>query len=204
MKILKTKNYIFGVVLNEDGSLAITYEYRKCDKGQWGSCGSLPHENAGSLIGCYGGVNGVLDRCKEIERETLEEEVKQINEHNLATLERQKVVESQREEGRRERIENEYAEVFGIGNSVESTLPNIKVLLRKLNMQNWGSWELPAMSVGYSCHQYDCDGKIATTIKLDQPVEGYTKLQYGAPRGHLTGYTNIDMAIIESEEADKK
>ena len=65
---------------------------------------------------------------------------------------------------------------------------------------NWGVWKLPAMTIGYSCNQYDCDGKSAVTIKLDEPVNGYTKLSYGAPRGHLTAYTNIDRAIFLTEE----
>lgn len=41
----------------------------------------------------------------------------------------------------------------------------------------------------YQCNQYDCDGKTATTIKLDQPISVGgrmgTQFVYGAPRGHL-------------------
>ena len=51
------------------------------------------------------------------------------------------------------------------------------------------------MTIGYQCNQYDCDGKMATTIKLDEPImvagEMGTMFQYGAPRGHLTKYERI-------------
>jgi hypothetical protein len=67
---------------------------------------------------------------------------------------------------------------------------------------NWGVWKLPAMTIGYSCNQYDCDGKSAVTIKLDEPVNGFTNLSYGTPRGHLTAYTNIDRAIFLTEEKE--
>lgn len=59
----------------------------------------------------------------------------------------------------------------------------------------WGVWNLPKMTVGYVCHQYDCDGKTATTIKLDTPVMFFEKPEtmfvYGNPRGHLENYTKI-------------
>lgn len=74
---------------------------------------------------------------------------------------------------------------------IESTLENIKLVLMVLNSQNWGSWKLPKMTIGYSANQFDCDGKTATTIKLDKPVEGNTMYSYNAPRGHLTKYTNL-------------
>lgn len=84
---------------------------------------------------------------------------------------------------------------------IPTTYRNISIVLRHLNEQNWGSWELPKMSIGYSCNQYDCDGKIATTMKLDQPIDitDYTDspdslpemvsmFQVGAPHGHLMKY----------------
>lgn len=74
---------------------------------------------------------------------------------------------------------------------IESTLENIKLVLMVLNSQNWGSWKLPQMTIGYSVNQYDCDGKTATTIKLDEAVEGEKLYSYGAPRGHLSKYTNL-------------
>lgn len=92
------------------------------------------------------------------------------------------------------RNEEEYHAVFN-GDTVETTVENIRTLLRYLNDINWGVWQLPSMTIGYSCHQYDCDGKTATTIKLDRPIEyrgeKVTKFQYGAPSGHLRDYCRI-------------
>ena len=51
------------------------------------------------------------------------------------------------------------------------------------------------MTIGYTCNQYDCDGKTATTIKLDRPIEYYgeqvSQFQHGAPSGHLRNYRRI-------------
>lgn len=92
------------------------------------------------------------------------------------------------------RNEEKYHAVFN-GDTVETTVENIRTLLRYLNDINWGVWQLPSMTIGYSCHQYDCDGKTATTIKLDRPIEyrgeKVTRFQYGAPRGHLCDYCRI-------------
>jgi hypothetical protein len=77
----------------------------------------------------------------------------------------------------------------------ETNADSVYVLLRKLNSENWGGWELPKMTIGYTCNQYDCDGKTATTIKLDSPIivsdEEGTMFQYGAPVGHLRKYRRI-------------
>lgn len=78
---------------------------------------------------------------------------------------------------------------------IQATVPNIRTLLLHLNEQNWGSWKLPTLSIGYSANQYDCDGKIASTIKLDKPIsdkewgiENETKFKVGGKRGHLNNY----------------
>ena len=81
------------------------------------------------------------------------------------------------------------------GGVLESNFANIYLLLEYLNTQNWGGWELPKMTIGYSCAQYDCDGKQATTIKLDEPIEYdgelLIKFEVGAPFRHLTKYKKI-------------
>jgi hypothetical protein len=57
---------------------------------------------------------------------------------------------------------------------------------------NWGAWQLPKMSIGYSAHQYDCDGQQASTITLDKPIDYYgekvSKFKVGGGRLHLTKY----------------
>lgn len=85
--------------------------------------------------------------------------------------------------------------MFTDGATVESTPHNIYVLLSYLNTQNWGTWNLPKMTIGYKCNQYDCDGKQVTTIILDKPIlykgEMLSHFQVGAPRGHLTQYAKL-------------
>ena len=201
MKVLRTKTYFCGVTQNPDGTLNITAEYQHIGHGKWVNTHSTPlsEREAASLIGSMGGIEQLLNRCEDIE--DLAAIVNQRNEANKATQERMATANAAKAEERRQRREKEYLAAFGDGKTAtESTLENIAILLKHLNEQNWGAWRLPPMTIGYSCHQYDCDGHTATSIKLDQPVNGYTKLQYGAPRGYLTAYTQIDRAIITSEE----
>lgn len=198
MKILKTKSYYFGVKVNADGTLSITAEYQHVGSGKWINCHSAEWENAEALIGSMGGRENLLARCIEVD--DLAAVVNERNEANKAARTRQAAGDAAKMEARIAKAEEEYRAVFGDGSkATESTLENIAVLLRYLNTMNWGGWHLPTMTVGYACHQYDCDGKTATTITLDEPVEGYTKLQYGAPHGHLTGYTHVDRAILNRE-----
>lgn len=82
--------------------------------------------------------------------------------------------------------------------TIPATVNNIRIMLHYLNTINWGLWKLPKLSVGYSANQYDCEGKQATTIKLDEPIsdeeygiENETMFQTGAPRGHLTTYQRL-------------
>ena len=84
--------------------------------------------------------------------------------------------------------------------SIPSTIENIKLIATVLSEQNWGSWELPKMTIGYSANQYDCDGKIAVTIILDKPIEfkdyfenkmKESKFSFGTPRGHLEKYYKL-------------
>lgn len=79
---------------------------------------------------------------------------------------------------------------------VKANADNVYVLLNYLNCRNWGAWgQLPRMSVGYSCNQYDCDGRTATTIILDRPIivdgESGTRFEIGAPHGYLRNYRRI-------------
>lgn len=198
MKILKTKNYYFGIELNADKSLNITAEYQHIGNGKWISCHSMPWPDAAALIGSVGGVDKVLVRCEDID--DLAALVEGRNAANIASRERRAAADAEKAQNKFLRISEDYEKAFVGKEVVESTLANIAILLKYLNTMNWGVWKLPAMTIGYSCNQYDCDGKSAVTIKLDEPVNGYTNLSYGVPRGHLTAYTNIDRAIFLTEE----
>lgn len=194
MKILKTKSYYFGVAVNSDGTLNITAEYKHIGNGQWRSCHSEPWSNTAALIGSYGSAEALLEQCEEID--DLATVIVNRNAFNAADRKRQAAAEATIEERLKQTVNRRYAEVFGDGSTVvDSTLENIAVLLRYLNTHNWGGWQLPPMTIGYQCNQYDCNGRVATTIILDKPVYGYTRLQFGAPRGHLGAYTAIDKAL---------
>ena len=85
-------------------------------------------------------------------------------------------------------LENEIKE----GKVFDANLENIRRILLYLNSMNWGVWQLPKMTCGYSAHQYDCDGHQASTITLDKPIdycgEKVTKFKVGGGRLHLTKY----------------
>lgn len=85
-------------------------------------------------------------------------------------------------------LENEIKE----GKVFDVNLENIRRILLYLNSMNWGVWQLPKMTCGYSAHQYDCDGHQASTITLDEPIDYYgekvSKFKVGGGRLHLTKY----------------
>jgi hypothetical protein len=188
MLIFRTKRVIYRVETNEDGTLTVFKEYQ-CTKNMnvWEYYGK-EYQDAGMLIKQQGGREAFLDRCEYVDS------VRDI----ISILNAEKV------KGRIERINQElemkkkaeeaYEQAFN-QEVTESNAENIYILLRYLNTQNWGLWRLPKMTIGYACNQYDCDGKTATVIKLDQPIKVGgrmgTKFQYGAPRGHLTKYERI-------------
>jgi hypothetical protein len=104
---------------------------------------------------------------------------------NLKNLSNERDIEARR----REQVAKAY-EAIATG-TIEATLDNIKVVGEYLRTQNWGSWTLPAMSIGYSALQYDCEGQTAVAFIFNSPVEGYKKIAVGAKRGHLNGYYHI-------------
>lgn len=175
MKILQTNTAVYQVRQKEDGTLSITL------------CGD-PIKNAGRFIMQLGGVEGVLARCKEY----IEEEWKAKLERDKAVRKAARENALAREEKYREQHEAEYRTLLAKSEVIETTPENIGIVLRYLNDYNWGSWTLPKMTIGYACHQYDCDGKQATTMTLDSPIEVdgemMDKFQTGALGGHLTKY----------------
>ena len=169
----------FIVEQNQDGTLRIS----KASTMQ-------PLKNAGLFIVSQGGINAILANCKEVSDEDFAKDRKQL----LLRHEQAKQRSQELAMANRKRHEEEYNSVFN-GDVVETTVENIRTLLRYLNDINWGAWQLPRMTIGYICNQYDCNGKLATTIKLNRPIEyrgeKVTQFQYGAPSGHLRGYYRI-------------
>lgn len=79
---------------------------------------------------------------------------------------------------------------------VPATIENITAILRYYKMQEAVDDLLP-MTIGYSCNEYDCDGKYAVAIKLDRPIvynedgDMSDRFVCGAPRGHLVKYKRV-------------
>ena len=189
MKYFVSKRYVLLVKQNEDGSLFLTKD------------GVNSMENAGWFINSMGGIQSVLNRC--IESDMSFDEFKQQQElikaeqakrkaeaYLLASIDAQKRKEGYKAEY--EALKAQYA-----GGAIPTTYENIGVVLRGLNAQNWGGWELPKMTIGYRCNQYNCDVKIASTMVLDEPInissdpeykEMESRFQVGAPHGHLIKY----------------
>ena len=153
MMKLRTNSRDLDVVVNNDGTITIT-------------CNHEPINNPGQFIHQMGGINAVLTRCKEYTAAEWQAELEREQSAKLAA----KVAARQRCEQLIKEHELAYHEVFGVGDVVESTPKTIYILLSYLNDNNWGSWKLPKMSIGYRCNQYDCDGKQATTITLDKAI----------------------------------
>ena len=88
-------------------------------------------------------------------------------------------------------LENE----IKVGKVFEANVDNLSRILYYLNSMNWGVWRLPNMSVGYSAHQYDDNGRNVTTISLDEPINYYgemiSKFKVGGSRNFLPKYRFI-------------
>lgn len=180
MKILKTNKTDYKVVVNQDGTLTIT-DLRK---------NNASIQNPGALIMSMGGINGVLLRCEEISEEDYAEELEKQKVEKEAAA--QKSAKNRME--RELQIKSEFDTAFS-NEITESTIENITILLYYLNSINWGMWKLPKMTIGYSCHQYDCNGQTATTITLDKPIDYdgqmLTRFVVGAGPRHLANYTQL-------------
>lgn len=174
-----TSKKSFLVEQNPDGTLLITK-----------TSTMKPLENAGSFIVSQGGIDAILSKCKEVTDEQFLEDRKQL----LMRNEQAKQHSQELALANRKHHEQAYLSVFS-GDTVEATVENIRILLCYLNDINWGVWQLPSMTIGYTCNQYDCDGKIATTLTLDTPIEyrgeQVTQFQHGAPSGHLRHYHRL-------------
>lgn len=166
------------VTQNEDGTLYITENGEQI-------------KNPGNFIYGMGGIEAVLARCKEMtEEELIAENKRKLDEKAARIAEAERI-----EKERIACVEKAYLAVFDGTGTVEASPQNISILLSYLNTKNCGTWALPKMSIGYQCNQYDCDGRQATTIKLDTPIpyngEMVSQFQTGAPRGHLNKYHRI-------------
>ena len=192
-KIFRTTRVIYRVEQNENGTLDIYREYYSLKKmDHWNKDGRR-FDNAGSLIITAGGIEGLLSKCEDVD--DIEGMIDRLNEEKKAVREKASQMRSRQYQEQSDAAASEYHRLFDGVDVVGTTAKTVYALLRYLNTVNWGTWSLPKMSIGYTCNQYDCDGRTATTIKLDEPilVGGSMGKQfvYGAPRGHLMRYERI-------------
>lgn len=192
-KIFKTKRVIYRVEKNENGTLDIYREYYSLkNMDHWEKDGRM-FLNAGSLIITAGGIDGLLSQCEDVE--DIDGMIAELNVVKAEIRRKANAERLRQQTSASNMAEDNYHQLFDGVEVVETKAETVYALLRYLNTKNWGVWSLPKMSIGYQCNQYDCDGKTATTIKLDQPicVGGRMGRQYvyGAPRGHLEKYERI-------------
>lgn len=192
-KIFRTARVIYRVEKNENGTLDIYREYYSLKKMDHWNKDGRKFDNAGSLIITAGGIEGLLSKCEEVD--DIEGMVARLNEEKKSVREKASQMRLRQEQVQSSAAETEYHRLFDGVDVIETNAKTVYALLRYLNTVNWGVWNLPKMSVSYTCNQYDCGGRTATTIKLDEPimVGGSMGKQfvYGAPRGHLAQYERI-------------
>ena len=179
-----SKTRVLDVQKNEDGTLLISN----------GDGKSISF--AGSLIHSLGGIDAFMSKCVQSEKSAPEVAAERDVKAALTKDERdrQKIINQQAKEDYEKSIIKAYKELEKL-DIIPTTIENISIILQYLNMQNWGTWKLPKMEIGYSCHQYDCGGKLAATMILDRPInyDGVmvSRFEVGAPRGYLTKYQKI-------------
>ena len=193
MKIFKTTRVIYRIEVNTDGTLTIFREYFSTAKMTYWAKDGRQYNKTDLLIDEQGGIESLLSKCEDID--DIDNYIHDLSVEKRAFRERVSQERVRQMEKMIAKSRADYERVFEGKDVVESTAESIYILLAYLNTENWGCWRLPKMTIGYSCHQYDCDGKTATTIRLDQPVKVGgrmgTMFEYGAPRGHLTKYQPI-------------
>lgn len=181
----KSSGRFYAVRKNEDNTIVIS-----------NTTSGESIANAGLLICNMGGVDAVLSKCEESDI-PVEEVREQAHIRRLHSEQSQKKrVADKAEEKRKSATDNYNRLLEQCGGKVPVTYDNLKTVMCYLATQNWGSWELPKMSVPYVARQYDCDGKTAVTIILDEPstepeIENEKCFVYGNPHGYLTKYRKI-------------
>ena len=184
-----TKKNVYLITKNDNGTLTFTPEA----------------PNAGAMIMQRGGISAFIDHCIEDERSFNEF----VEDRELVAKKQKEYREAMRLQSanaEKESVAKAYNEMLskygmGVGNidksvAIEASVYNLYVLMRYLRSIPRGQWQLPTLSQGYSVNQYDCNGKIAVTIILNDGIttedgKVIKKLQYGAPMGHLSNYNNI-------------
>lgn len=178
--IIETQRSFYLVVKNENGSLTLKKGFDQKEIS-----------NAGHTIFNFGGVDGTLAKC--VEYDSLEDYLAFKRERSAKVQEERDKRNKEYEVTVAKRLEEETLQLEGLLklDTIPATMANIELVIAWLSRQNWGGWSLPKMSIGYSAAQYDCDGKMVTTMKFDKKVDGGNMFKTPAPKGHLEKYQTI-------------
>lgn len=147
-------------------------------------------KNPGMFINEMGGVDAILQRCRQTEKSA-----KDIADEILAEKEERKSANANLLAEKKEAIVKAYKHLVAKG-TIETTPENIEIVLRFLNTKNWGLWSLPKMTIPYHVNQYQINAtQTATTMVIDNPVdyEGkkIAKFVVGARVSHLSSYAHL-------------
>ena len=149
-------------------------------------------KNPGLFVNTMGGIDEILRRCQQTEKSA-----KEVADGIEAAKAAKKAANALRIEAEKATVIKDYEALKSEG-TIETTSKNIKIVLRYLNTQNWGLWELPTMSIGYKVCQYQVgknEENTATTITLDTPIlyngKRASKFVVGAPVRYLPLYTHL-------------
>lgn len=181
----KSSGRFYAVRKNEDNTIVIS-----------NTTSGESIANAGLLICNMGGIDAVLSKCEEsdIPVEEVREQayIQQLHSEQA----RKKRASYKAQEEQKAIIDNYNRLLEQCEGEIPVTYDNLRTVMRYLATQNWGSWKLPKMSVSYAAHQYDCNGRTAVTIVLDEPstdpeIANEKCFVYGNPHGHLMKYRKI-------------
>ncbi len=177
-----SKRLALKVEQNQDGTLNLTNYHD-----------GTPFADAGMLIKSTGSIDNFLALCIDEERAKARMEAQRI----CATPEyrKEQARRSAQRAAEREALATiQHKAAFdALPRPIPATYDNIGVVLRYLRDQNYGTVDLPSMTIGYTFNMYDCDGKLAAAMVMDKDIiedgENFgRKFQVGAPSGHLMKY----------------
>lgn len=178
--IIETQKSFYSVIKNDDGSLIL-----KKGVNQKEIC------NPGQTIFNMGGVQGVIDKCKEYKSLESFLDFRNDRDEKVRIERHRRNVEWEEQRAKRDKEDEAKINALLSLKIIPATMDNIELIIAWLNRQNWGAWSLPKMSIGYSAQQYDCDGKQVTVMKFDKKIDGENMFKTPAPKRHLEKYQTI-------------
>lgn len=174
-----TKKNVFLITRDQDGFLEFFPKNRE----------------AGNLIKQHGGIDNFLQICK-VDARPYDQVLAEFKQKLADAEEERKRVASERKKKESEIIKSEYDALIQDGGEIEVSPKNLRVIMRYLRTINWGMWNLPKLSQGYSANQHDCGGVTVVTIKLDLGIlidgKCVRKFKCGVNDTYLHEYINIE------------